>query len=310
VQPDSRLSVTIQGEGPNTIVFGNGLSTTQQVWSQVLSYVPADWRVVRFDYVGTTPATSAHWDAARYQSYAGHAADLVGLLARLEAPRLLFVGHSMSGMIGALAEVSAPGSMSELFMIGASPSYVNREDYHGGFSADDVDGLLRSVDADLAAWMAGFGPMALGRDATSHQLADFRDTLLALRPDIGRTLLRSIFTSDHRDVGAQHPLPRFCRAERRRRGRASCRGRVAGSAHPLCAARGAAGEWPSAARHAPHAARPAAAKRLRSGGGVRAADAPPVVTLAPDRGFRVSAPMPFAHDVRPPRPAPPRADRR
>jgi len=200
VQPDSRLSVTIQGEGPNTIVFGNGLSTTQQVWSQVLSYVPADWRVVRFDYVGTTPATSAHWDAARYQSYAGHAADLGGLLARLEAPRLLFVGHSMSGMIGALAEVSAPGSMSELFMIGASPSYVNREDYHGGFSADDVDGLLRSVDADLAAWMAGFGPMALGRDATSHQLADFRDTLLALRPDIGRMLLRSIFTSDHRDV--------------------------------------------------------------------------------------------------------------
>ncbi len=207
MQSDSRLSVTVQGEGPNTIVFGNGLSTTQQAWSQVLSFVPAGWRVVRFDYVGTTPATSAHWDAARYRHYAGHAADLRALLASLEAPRLLFVGHSMSGMIGALAQTTAPGLMSELFMIGASPSYVNREDYHGGFSADDVDGLLRSVDADLAAWMAGFGPMALGRDATPHQLAEFRDTLLTLRPDIGRTLLRSIFTSDHREVVSRITCP-------------------------------------------------------------------------------------------------------
>jgi sigma-B regulation protein RsbQ len=200
VQPDQLLSATILGEGPNTIVFGNGLSTTQQVWSQMLTFLPADWRVVRFDYVGTTPATSAHWDATRYQTYAGHAEDLRALLQRLDAQRLLFVGHSMSGMIGAIAETTAPGLVSELFMIGASPSYVNRDDYHGGFSADDVDGLLRSVDADLAAWMAGFGPMALGRDATPHQLAEFRDTLLALRPDIGRTLLRSIFTSDNREV--------------------------------------------------------------------------------------------------------------
>jgi len=200
VQPDQLLSATVQGDGPNAIVFGNGLSTTQQVWSQMLTYLPADWRVVRFDYVGTTPVTSAHWDANRYQTYAGHADDLRALLRNLAAPRLLFVAHSMSGMIAALAETSEPGLLSELFMIGASPSYVNHDGYHGGFSAEDVDGLLRSVDADLAAWMAGFGPMALGRDATPHQLAEFRDTLLALRPDIGRTLLRSIFTSDNRDV--------------------------------------------------------------------------------------------------------------
>lgn len=197
---DVLLSATIQGEGPNTIVFGNGLSTTQQVWSPMLPYLPAGWRVVRFDYVGTTPATAAHWDATRYQSYAGHADDLRQLLRLLDAPRLLFVGHSMSGMIGALAETSAPGLISELFMVGASPSYVNHPDYHGGFSAESVEALLRSVDADLAAWMAGFGPMALGRDATPHQLADFRDALLALRPDIGRTLLRSVFTSDYREV--------------------------------------------------------------------------------------------------------------
>jgi len=200
VQPDQLLSATIQGDGPNTIVFGNGLSTTQQVWSQMLPYLPTDWRVVRFDFVGTTPATSAYWDAARYQTYTGHADDLRALLQHLAAPRLLFVAHSMSGMIAALAETSAPGLLSELFMIGASPCYVNYEGYYGGFTADDVDGLLRSVDADLAAWMAGFGPMALGRDATPHQLAEFRDTLLALRPNIGRTLLRSIFTGDHREV--------------------------------------------------------------------------------------------------------------
>lgn len=207
MNPDLLLSATIQGEGPNTIVFGNGLSTTQQVWDQVLPYVPPSWRIVRFDYVGTTPATSAHWNTERYRTYAGHASDLRQLLASLDTTRLLFVGHSMSGMIGALAATQSPELIDELFMIGASPCYVNHADYHGGFSAEDVDGLLRSIDADIAAWMAGFGPLAMGRDASAHQLTQFCDTLLALRPDIGRMVLRSIFTSDYRDVVPRIPCP-------------------------------------------------------------------------------------------------------
>lgn len=207
MHPDQMLSVSIHGQGPCTIVFGNGFSTSQQSWEQILPYVPPSWRVVQFDYVGTTPATTPHWLGERYRTYEGHADDVRRLLQEHAWQPVLFVAHSMSGMIGALTASMAPGLITELFMIGASPCYIELDTYPGGFARDAIEGLLRSADADLAAWMAGFGPLALGDQATSHQLSEYRDTLLAIRPDIGRTLMRSIFESDYRDLVPRIPCP-------------------------------------------------------------------------------------------------------
>jgi sigma-B regulation protein RsbQ len=196
----SLLGAHIEGQGPQTVVFGNGFSTTQHVWDAVLPTVPAGWRIVRFDYVGTTPASERSWLAARYESYAGHADDLLRLLAELDVRNALFVGHSMSGMVGAIAATQAPERFGHLLLIGASPHYLRDATYDGGFTAEEIEDLLARANADLAAWMGGFAPHVLGADATPQQLSRYCSALLAIRPDIGRTLLQSIFLSDYRPL--------------------------------------------------------------------------------------------------------------
>jgi sigma-B regulation protein RsbQ len=198
MNPAQLLDATVTGSGPRTVVFGNGFATTQRAWDAIVPHVPAGWRVVRFDYVGTTPGTTPQWIPERYASYAGHADDLRRLLVHLDVRDGVFVGHSMSGMVGAIVAADAPERLAHLLMLGASPCYANIDDYHGGFAPEEIDEVLRQVDADLAAWMAGFGGLAMGRDAKAHQLHAYTATFLAMRPDIGRTLVHSIFRSDHR----------------------------------------------------------------------------------------------------------------
>lgn len=200
MNPAQLLSATVTGSGPATVVFGNGFATTQRVWDQLAAVVPPHYRIVRFDFVGTTPANTGHWIAERYEAYDGHADDLVRLLALLDVQNAVFVGHSMSGMISALAARRAPGRLAHLFMIGASACYRRDDDYNGGYSAEEIDDLLRRADADLGAWMGGFGPLLIGVDAPAHVLQEYLATLLAMRPDIGRTMLHSIFTSDYRTL--------------------------------------------------------------------------------------------------------------
>ena len=194
------LSAEFRGDGPRTVVFGNGLATTKAAWDALLASVPDGWRVLRFDYVGTTPASANSWINERYTSYAGHADDVVRLLAECELREVLFVGHSMSGMIGALAAANAPDRIAHLLMIGASPCYRQDSGYPGGFSSSQIAELLQRAEADLAAWMGGFAPVVLGADATPRQLDDYLQALLAIRPDIGHTLLRSVFLSDYRHL--------------------------------------------------------------------------------------------------------------
>jgi sigma-B regulation protein RsbQ len=148
--------------------------------------------------VGTTPSSTDRWIAERYATYEGHADDLLRLLDELAVYDAVFVGHSMSALISALAASREPDRFRHLIMIGGSPCYRDDGDYRGGFTGAQIADLLLRANADLAAWMGGFAPVMLGADATPQQITDFVRTLVAIRPDIGRLLLRSIFTSDYR----------------------------------------------------------------------------------------------------------------
>jgi sigma-B regulation protein RsbQ len=198
MNPQELLQATVEGEGEDTVVFGNGFGTTSASWDAIVAALPPGWRAVRFDYVGTTPDTAPAWLPARYATYEGHADDLARLLSHLDITDAVFVGHSMSGMVGGLATLLAPGRIGHLMMIGASPCYARTGEYDGGFAPADIAEVLRRADTDLDAWMSGFGRGAMGPDATPHMLEAYLAALRALRPDIGRTLVRSIFESDYR----------------------------------------------------------------------------------------------------------------
>lgn len=149
------------------------------------------------------------WNADRYEQLYGHADDVVRLLQELEVTDGVFVGHSMSAMIGALAHVASPTTIGHLVMLGASPRYIDGDGYTGGFPLDVVENLITSAERGLEQWIAGFAPLTLGADAAPEHLHDYVAHFLAMRPDVARQMIASIFRSDFR-----HVLPRVrCRVD-------------------------------------------------------------------------------------------------
>ncbi|RDV14233.1 alpha/beta hydrolase [Pontibacter diazotrophicus] len=49
----------------------------------------------------------------------------------LNLQQVIFMGHSVSSMIGALAAIKKPDRFEKLVMVGPSPCYINSNGYRG-----------------------------------------------------------------------------------------------------------------------------------------------------------------------------------
>lgn len=181
-----------------TVVLANGFCTSRASWDHVASEIPAEWRVLRFEYVGSAGTAPEAWIPGRHTSMHGHAADVVLMLRALELRDVVFVGHSMSAMIGGLVRVSAPELVSHLVMLGASPRFIDDVGYSGGFSQQAIDDLVHAASVDLERWIGGFAPLALGEQASRAHLDRFIGNLLEMRPDIALEMVRLVFQLDVR----------------------------------------------------------------------------------------------------------------
>lgn len=194
------LSATVTGTGTRTLVFANGLGTSQATWRHVVAAFSPRVRCVRFDYLGTPASSLEAYTPEPYETLYGYADDLVGLLEELDVRDAMLVGHSVSGMVGLIAAVSAPERIARLAVISASPRYLNDGSYVGGFELSDIQGILASAEQDFHAWVSGFAPMVLGADAGAADILEFASYLRRMRPDIAFQTLRTIFLGDYRDV--------------------------------------------------------------------------------------------------------------
>src|SRR5690349_8664593 len=129
-----RNNVNVSGLGARTIVFAHGFGCDQHMWDPVADDLADRFRTVQFDYVGHGQSDRAAYSPERYADLAGFARDVVEIGEALELEGAVFVGHSVSAIIGALATLEAPGMFSDLVMVGPSPRYVDDDDYRGGFS--------------------------------------------------------------------------------------------------------------------------------------------------------------------------------
>ncbi len=195
-----RMNATVSGRGDRVVVLANGLGTTQESWRGVLEALTPRVRVVRFDYIGMPHAPPAGYTAEPYDTLYGYADDVMSLLDELDVRDALFVGHSVSGMIGLIAATSMPERIARLALIAASPRYLDDVGYHGGFTAKAVQQMIESAAADYQGWAAGFAPLALGADARPDAIHEFTNGLLQLRADVALQSLRTIFFGDYRDV--------------------------------------------------------------------------------------------------------------
>ena len=151
-----RNHVNVSGWGSRTIIFAHGFGCDQTMWEPVAKAFEADFRTVLFDYVGHGRSDVSAYSAERYSSLAAYADEVVEIGRALKLRGAVFVGHSVSAMIGALATLKDPELFSDLVMVGPSPRYINDEQYRGGFSEDQIQELLEFLADNHLGWSARF----------------------------------------------------------------------------------------------------------------------------------------------------------
>lgn len=192
--------VSIVGTGSRTVVFGNGFGTGKEIWRHQVEALRGACRLVLFDYVGTPDTDLSAYSPERYDSLYAHADDVVELLEELDVRDTVFVGHSVSAMIGALVAVAAPERVSRLVMIAGSPCYIDEPGYEGGFTREEIDTVLTMTATEYHSWVSGFSPKFVGNPSAPSVIDEFASYLRRMRPDVAHAMLTAIFTSDLRAV--------------------------------------------------------------------------------------------------------------
>jgi sigma-B regulation protein RsbQ len=158
----TRNNVKVSGVGDRTMLFAHGFGCDQAMWRFVAPHFEQTFRVATMDYVGAGGSDLSAYDAEKYASLDGYASDIVDIGRELGIRNGIFVGHSVSAMIGVLASIKAPEIFDTLIMIGPSPRYIDDGNYVGGFGASDIDELLASFADNPLAWSAAMAPAIRG----------------------------------------------------------------------------------------------------------------------------------------------------
>lgn len=200
-----RNNVKIMGRGPQTIMFAHGFGCDQNMWRYAIPAFVDDYTVIAFDNVGAGGSDLTKFDPAKYRTLHGYAQDVIEILRATGKQQVIFVGHSVSALIGILAAIRAPELFSRLILVGPSPSYINDGDYVGGFDRNDIEQMLEFLDTNYFGWSSSMAPAIMG-NADRPMLADeLENSFCRTDPAIARHFARTTFLSDHRD-----DLPNLC----------------------------------------------------------------------------------------------------
>jgi sigma-B regulation protein RsbQ len=168
------------------------------MWRKVVPHFEADHRVIVFDHVGAGGSDPAAYDRAKYDSLHGYADDVLEIMEALDLRDAVFVGHSVSAMIGVLAANRSPERFGELVLVGPSPRYIDDGDYVGGFTASDIDGLLDALDANYLGWSETMAPVIAGNPDRPEVGAELTESFCRTDPVIAGHFARVTFLSDNR----------------------------------------------------------------------------------------------------------------
>ncbi len=189
------------------LVFAHGFGCSQEIWKNVAPRFTDDFRVVLFDHVGAGGSDLSAYNKGKYDSIDGYADDILDILEALDLTDVVYVGHSVSSMMGVVASVKDPSRFGQLILVGPSPRYVDDGPYKGGFTQADIDGLLDSLDANYLGWSATMAPIITG-NPDRPEIGDELTTLFcSTDPTIARHFARVTFLSDNRDDLAQVTVP-------------------------------------------------------------------------------------------------------
>ena len=193
-----RNNVRISGLGTRPMLFSHGFGCDQNMWRLMAPAFEAEFRVVLFDHVGSGRSDIASYDRTKYATLNGYARDVLELCDELRLSDVIFVGHSVSAMIGVLAATQRPALFSALILIGPSPRYINDDGYVGGFSRHDIEDLLNSLESNYLGWSSAMAPAIMGNSERPELAGELANSFCRTDPDIASQFARVTFFSDNR----------------------------------------------------------------------------------------------------------------
>lgn len=204
----TRNNVRVVGnpDGP-AMVLAHGFGCDQGMWRYVVPAFEATHRVVLFDHVGAGGSDPSAFDPVRHASLQGYADDVVEILEAAGTGPAVLVGHSVSAMIGVLAARERPELVDSLVLVSPSPRYIDDVGYTGGFSQEEIDELLETMDDNYLGWSASIAPVIMGRPDRPELGEELTSSFCRTDPAIARHFARTTFLSDNRtdlaDVGTR-----------------------------------------------------------------------------------------------------------
>ncbi|KFE63575.1 alpha/beta fold hydrolase [Hyalangium minutum] len=194
-----RNNVRVLGNGKQPIVFAHGYGCDQAMWRFITPAFRENYQLILFDHVGAGQSDLSAYSRSKYGSLRGYAEDVLEICRELDLKDTLFVGHSVSSMIGVLAGIAEPARFSKLVLIGPSPCYINDGDYVGGFNRPDIEGLLESLESNYLGWSSSMAPAIMGNPDRPELGAELTNSFCRTNPEIAKHFARVTFLSDNRN---------------------------------------------------------------------------------------------------------------
>jgi sigma-B regulation protein RsbQ len=193
-----RNNVAIMGAGTRPMLFAHGYGCDQHMWRLIAPAFADDYRLVLFDHVGAGQSDLGTYSRTKYSTLQGYSDDILEICAELDLQDAVFVGHSVSAMIGLLAAIKEPDRFESLVMIGPSPRYVDDGDYIGGFTRKDIEELLEFQDSNYLGWASNLGPAIMGNADRPELAAELTNSFCRTDPAIAKQFAAVTFLSDNR----------------------------------------------------------------------------------------------------------------
>jgi sigma-B regulation protein RsbQ len=181
------------------MVFAHGFGCDQHMWRFVTPAFEDTHRIVVFDHVGAGGSDLNAYSRERYGTLQGYADDVLQIYRELELTNTIFVGHSVSAMIGILAAMSDPDRFAKLILVGPSPRYIDDDEYMGGFTHHDIEALLDSLDSNYFGWSQAIAPVIMGNGDRPELASELSNSFCRTDPEIAKHFAAVTFLSDNRD---------------------------------------------------------------------------------------------------------------
>jgi sigma-B regulation protein RsbQ len=180
------------------MVFAHGFGCDSNMWRFVWPAFAGEHRIVLFDHVGLGGSDASAWDPQKYATLDGYASDVLEIVDELDLHDVVFVGHSVSAMVGVLAAAARPERFARLVLVGPSPRYLDDDGYTGGFTREDIDGLLESLESNYLGWSSAMAPVIMGNGERPELAEELENTFCRADPAIAAGFARATFLSDNR----------------------------------------------------------------------------------------------------------------